>query len=157
MSNLIAAHGKRLLQPRTRFAQQLATSRHPLLFHKRFLRTRREVEAKPARACPPAVRLALRPQPPRCRLEGARGLLLVAEVTQAVIAHVWGLSSSAFAWAGDKGGRNAAFFASSNPAILAALARKVRPAAVRLEAAQLRNERLVERAVVVNRGVKPLS
>ena len=35
-------------------------------------------------ACPPAVCLAFRPQPPRCRVVGPSSLLLVVDVTQAV-------------------------------------------------------------------------
>ena len=45
---------------------------HSRACRKQFLLRRRKVQAQPMCACPPAVCLAFRPQPPRCRLVGRR-------------------------------------------------------------------------------------
>ena len=51
---------------------------------KRLLLCRQEIELLPVSACFPAVGLAFRPQPPRCRVTGLGRLLLIVKPTQVV-------------------------------------------------------------------------
>ena len=56
----------------------------PLLCCKHLLLSRREVQPQPVVVCFTTVGLALRPQPPRCRVEGPGGLPSVVESTRVV-------------------------------------------------------------------------